>query len=1331
MPFGLTRLIPTRGRSGGTAPSSDASGLIYSATVSSKVGKTAILYANGTQISTATVDGTSKATWTLSSPLSVGTFVFWYCDGIIGGLLIIAPIGATVPAAPTITLGAGSGQVTITWTDGSNGGATITSHKLYRGTVSGSRTLIGTISTASPYVDTGLTNGTTYYYSLSAVNSVGEGLQSAQVSATPAAAVSAGDPNRLMYGSTRSGWPGVKTAPAAGQECRVSKSHFRTPDYAVTKVAPVLVNFGMDRTGPVLPETDTGNAVTIYKITLVVGSNFYTLPYTGTIADGATVVVPAFTVPSAIPPRTDCFWIIGDSVAAGLNSPGGLTRQSNNGEQVARAASFTDGWFDGSVAIPNGNNIGAPGGGALFAPVTTLTNGWDGRAVVDIEGDSMMEPANDIGNFAGASGVQGWGARGCDSADNGTLRLPHANFAVGGTRPTGMSSRATGKFLRRGATHDAMRAANAALNIMGSDGKGALPFTRILSEHINNDASGGNTTSQLQAIMDAYWAFLASEFPDAPIVQTGAMTANYSNTSANTDPSQWTTLEGQAPRTTDTVPTTGARWIVSDGYLNNKPAALAATIDQTDYLMSRTERKWLPRAFNATLTADYTSGLTIQLSAAPQIGEALVVGAGTASAAKPQFVTAVSGTGPYTVTLFAGLVVPGTSSTVATQTAGVVVKAAGTGDGLHASPLVHIELAAAIVAAKTAGKFPSAGPIVSTNKTAEAVGTLTRSGVQVYQLASGASISGTNAGHFAVDANGVVTVSSAGQTAALNGGPYTLTVTGDSAVTSLAIPTEAGTLDIYDTVDAASLTAAVNYAYSTAPSGTDWVVRPRAGSASTATVTDGIRFNAKIFGGANGAMVDPNKGVVDETAIVRNAKASITGGSLTIKPRVVETAKIVGFASTTTGAGLALWGCSGFIVDGMVIEATAGADGSDISVPDRSDDIYPAQANTWCVYIRMDGATTYKGNHIFRNCVIGAPDAAPYTRYPIGANVRSGGNVVFEDCRIKNTLVGLNGSTFEYMALRRSIVRNFLLDSVDLFNNNYSGTPAFAGTECFYGSSDNVFAAPNIGPQFSGAHCDGTQAGAPNDTRHWRLSMHFDIHLMDADENVKATQTFIIKDVPAGIFIRGRISNIFGHMSTLNGAVLAGMDPDDRLVLKNVTFFRSTVADPGSSTAGVARITVEKALTDATRHGPLIINSIFGAFYDTTGATKSYTADPVPGGSGSRTLTGGGTVLFQNNFYLDQRTQNTSAGNSAPEVFSGLANAAYVANRGYQYAYDYTSYDTIRASATTLFAVNSAGPAAGRGASLAALTPPATGSVFSAGTWNDTATWSDTDTWVD
>ncbi|MBB6734675.1 DUF4832 domain-containing protein [Cohnella zeiphila] len=93
------------------------------------------------------------------------------------------------PAAPTgLTATAGNAQVSLTWT----ASADATSYRVLRSTTSGSgyAVLSGNVSGTS-YTDTGLTNGTTYYYVVQAVNSGGTGGNSVQASATPAAPAAA------------------------------------------------------------------------------------------------------------------------------------------------------------------------------------------------------------------------------------------------------------------------------------------------------------------------------------------------------------------------------------------------------------------------------------------------------------------------------------------------------------------------------------------------------------------------------------------------------------------------------------------------------------------------------------------------------------------------------------------------------------------------------------------------------------------------------------------------------------------------------------------------------------------------------------------------------------------------------------------------------------------------------------------------------------------------------------------------------------------------------------------------------------------------------------
>ena len=106
--------------------------------------------------------------------------------GVWNGL-IMGEVVAAKPGTPTgVVAIPGNAQVTLNWTaPSSNGGSAITGYSIYRGTTSGTETLLITLGNAISYSNIGLTNGQTYYYKVSAINSVGEGLVSNEVTAMP------------------------------------------------------------------------------------------------------------------------------------------------------------------------------------------------------------------------------------------------------------------------------------------------------------------------------------------------------------------------------------------------------------------------------------------------------------------------------------------------------------------------------------------------------------------------------------------------------------------------------------------------------------------------------------------------------------------------------------------------------------------------------------------------------------------------------------------------------------------------------------------------------------------------------------------------------------------------------------------------------------------------------------------------------------------------------------------------------------------------------------------------------------------------------------------
>ena len=87
-----------------------------------------------------------------------------------------------VPTPSGVTAMPGNGQVTIAWTAQTDA----TSYNIYWSTTPGVTTTSGTKITGatSPYIHSGLTNGTTYYYVVTSVNKDGESAPSSEVSAT-------------------------------------------------------------------------------------------------------------------------------------------------------------------------------------------------------------------------------------------------------------------------------------------------------------------------------------------------------------------------------------------------------------------------------------------------------------------------------------------------------------------------------------------------------------------------------------------------------------------------------------------------------------------------------------------------------------------------------------------------------------------------------------------------------------------------------------------------------------------------------------------------------------------------------------------------------------------------------------------------------------------------------------------------------------------------------------------------------------------------------------------------------------------------------------------
>jgi fibronectin type 3 domain-containing protein len=119
-----------------------------------------------------------------------------------GELSAAGSVDVVVQGPPTAPLNLvampANGAVGLTWgAPVSDGGSPITNYKVYRGTTSGGEVELTSVGSVLAFNDTGLTNGVTYHYRVSAVNALGESPLSNHVQATPATVPSA--PRNLTY----------------------------------------------------------------------------------------------------------------------------------------------------------------------------------------------------------------------------------------------------------------------------------------------------------------------------------------------------------------------------------------------------------------------------------------------------------------------------------------------------------------------------------------------------------------------------------------------------------------------------------------------------------------------------------------------------------------------------------------------------------------------------------------------------------------------------------------------------------------------------------------------------------------------------------------------------------------------------------------------------------------------------------------------------------------------------------------------------------------------------------------------------------------------------
>ena len=293
------------------------------------------------------------------------------------------PVSGAAPGAPTaLTATAASGQVTLNWAAPTSvGSASITGYNVLRGTASQgeSSVPVATNISGTTFTDTGLTNGTTYFYEVVAVNAAGPSAPSNEASATPPSPPAASAPTVLTSTLAGDGQSGA--------------------DLSVPVNTPVVDRASLSG----LNVASAGGTVTYSVETLSfiaspffsgVASGFGTMGWLS-VASGGTVAVTDGSVPASNPvtlgPGT-YFWQAQYSGDAS-NAPS-QTAQGSEQEFVASPVTICPFGF----IFPSVLCLSVPP--PVFAPSgPSAASGYD---LVGEDGGVFVFPTNQSGGFYGS-----------------------------------------------------------------------------------------------------------------------------------------------------------------------------------------------------------------------------------------------------------------------------------------------------------------------------------------------------------------------------------------------------------------------------------------------------------------------------------------------------------------------------------------------------------------------------------------------------------------------------------------------------------------------------------------------------------------------------------------------------------------------------------------------------------------------------------------------------------------------------------------------------------------------------------------------------------------
>ncbi|MGC4074382.1 MAG: pectinesterase family protein [Nibricoccus sp.] len=454
---------------------------------------------------------------------------------------------ATVPSAPaSLTATGGNAQVSLTWP--STAGATRYNVKR-SATNGGPYTTVGS-PTGTSYTDTGLTNGVTYYYVLSAVNQGGESANSTQASATPLFTVPVPPPVPASLTATAGNaqvsltWPSVSGATSYN----LKRSTVSGGPYTTVSLP----------TGTSYTNTSLINGTTYYYVVSAVN------------ADGESADSPqASATPQLPPPSTPTALVATSGNAQVSLNWGNVTGATNYN---VKRSTTTGGPYTtvASSAINSYTNTGLANGTTYYFVVSAVNGAGESTNSSQASATPVAAPVSQLLAYAGyAEGVTG------TAIVNNTVSGGTGFIGNYGIKPT--STQYPFPYYINGLTYDTLKTTGKAVQL------GAANNQQYLLQHILPATLGSMASANGGTLWMSYLFYnpVYATNPNAFYRESslnfvyGASTANGSTVNGGT------VLGGVGmPNTSATVPANWAMWTsrTENGSTTTPATSLMSTI---------------------------------------------------------------------------------------------------------------------------------------------------------------------------------------------------------------------------------------------------------------------------------------------------------------------------------------------------------------------------------------------------------------------------------------------------------------------------------------------------------------------------------------------------------------------------------------------------------------------------------------------------------------------------------------------------------------------------------------------------------------------------------